>query len=343
MPKPMRPLTKSLVALAVTSACNHEVPLEEFSREASNAFCDWTISCGEFDDADFCARTAGIEQDLAYWILTPDVLRALDNGSVLYDGEVAYDCFEAIRESSCIDTNFEDLFYSRTCLAAIFSGTLDNGVLCWDDFQCVSGSCDVDYAACDLACCAGTCAALPNAVLGQPCPAGYCIDGSLCNYDTETCVPKGGLGADCYDNYECGDELVCLGDKCTTPRGAGELCLGGECGQMGLSCDNTSNLCVAVQHQGALCNPDNDLCGWGLSCNPSTNTCQGAVGIDGPCQDDFDCGDWSLYCDIDYLVGVDGTCRPLKASGTPCLSSGECQSYYCDDGGTCAPEPSCIP
>ena len=336
-----------LASLALSSACApKEIELDDLPRSFSDAFCDWAIGCGEFGegDHDFCAKTVGIEWDVSTYIVTPDVLRAIETGSVSYDGEAAFECVEAVREASCLESNIDNIFAAPSC-KDVFSGSLEIGTLCWTDLQCESQFCDVDYLACSMACCAGTCAPLPNAVLGQPCPTGYCIDGSICDYDTETCVPKQVNGGPCIDSYDCADGLACLGyyeGVCSLPRNEGEFCVGEACGRMGLSCDTTTNVCVQVQHAGALCNPDIDLCGWGLGCNPSTNTCQVIGGIGTPCVDDYECGDWTLYCDIDYLTQTEGTCRQLKANGAACTSPWECQGSKCTDG-VCAPEASCVP
>ncbi|MEZ4382940.1 MAG: hypothetical protein R3A79_16560 [Nannocystaceae bacterium] len=341
MPRSPRPSRHSLLRAAALCglslvACTNEVDLEALPRALSDAYCERAIECGEFDDADLCARYYGIEQDFENWWLTADVRRSLDSGVTIYNGEAAYACVEAVRAASCLPLGFERALYEDAC-AEIFEGTLADGELCWADAQCGSLACDIDYFACDQACCAGTCTPTPRAVLGEPCPAGYCVDDSICGDDL-VCVPRQGIGAGCVDDYECADDLTCLGDTCTIPREFGQLCLGEACGDIGLTCDTTRNTCVGVLYAGALCNPDVDLCGAGLHCDPNTNTCRGGPGVGGACV--YDCDDASLYCDGAGL-GIDGTCRQLKADGAPCFYGFECQSWYCDDAGLCADEPGC--
>jgi hypothetical protein len=334
-----------VVSAALTGACGpDEISLEELPRSYSDAVCDWAINCGEFEegDLDFCAKTIGVEAYITSWVLTADVRRAIETGSVSYDAEAALECVEAFRGSSCVESSLDSIFAGAAC-EGVFSGSIEIGSLCWTDLQCQSQFCDTDYWACDQACCAGTCAALPNAVLGQPCPGGFCVDASICDYETETCVPKQWVGGACVDSYECSAGLACLGHTdraCANPRNSGEGCVGGECGRMGLICDSTIDRCVEVQRAGDICNPDVDLCGWGLSCNPGTNTCQIVGGIGAKCRDDYDCGDWTLYCDGDY--SLEGTCRQSKADGAACVDNWECQGSSCV-AGMCAPEVACVP
>lgn len=334
-----------VASFAVMGACGpEEISLEELPRSYSEVVCDWAINCGEFgeEELDFCATVVGVEAFVASWVLTVDVRRAIETGSIIYDGEAAVECVEAFRSSSCVESNLDSIFTGPAC-DAVFSGSVENGGLCWTDLQCSSKFCDIDHWACEMACCAGTCAALPNAVLGQPCPSGYCIDGSICEGVTATCVAKQWIGGSCIDSYDCTDGLACLGYPdgiCSNPRNGGETCVGGECGRMGLVCDTTSSRCVGVQRAGDLCNPAVDLCGWGLSCNPGTNTCQTVGGIGAKCWDDYDCGDWTLYCDGDY--SIEGVCRQSKADGAACSNHWECQGANCV-ANICAPEVACVP
>jgi len=325
-------------ALLMTG-CTQEVELSELPRAFSEAYCERLIECGEFDDVGLCERYLGLEREIELWWLSSDLRQALANGSASYDGEMAYECAEAIRASECVYEGFEDALFSGAC-EEIFAGTLANGELCQTDVQCISLSCDIDHIACDAACCAGTCTPIPSATLGQPCPAGYCVDGSICG-DRSVCEAKGGVYAACYDDYECAEGLVCLGGSCGLPQTRGGACVDGECGLLGLACDTTINTCVQVQYEGAVCNPELDLCGGGLECDAATNLCRPPPGIGGECEYDEDCGDAALYCDQqDY--DLTGTCRQLKANGTSCLSGWECQSWYCDNSSICRDEPSCV-
>ena len=339
-PLAARARAAALCGLAVVG-CTPEIELDELPRAFSDAYCDRAVECGEFDDADFCAGLSGIEREVELWWLTADVRRALANGTTIYDGEAAYACVEAVRDASCLPLGFERAFYADAC-GEMFHGTLANGELCWTSEQCESLACDVDYLACDAACCAGTCTPTPSAVLGQPCPAGYCVDDSICG-DSGFCQLRGGIGAPCYSDYVCADGLTCLGGGCSVPRELGQPCVDEECGPIGVACDVTINTCVGVLYAGELCNPSVDLCGYGLACDAATNSCRGGSGVGGPCLSDYDCGDASLYCDGGDGFDVEGSCRQLKANGAACLSYSECQSWHCNAVGLCGDAPSCVP
>ncbi len=324
---------------SLTAGCTQEVEFSELPRAFSEAYCERMLECGAFADADLCERYSGIEREIELWWLSSDMRQALANGSASYDGEMAYACAEAIRDSECVSEGFDDALSSDAC-RKIFAGTLADGELCQTDVQCTSLSCDIDLIACDAACCAGTCTPIPRATLGQACPAGYCVDDSICG-DSSICEAKGGLYTACYEDYECAKGYVCLGETCILPQTRGGACIDDECGLLGLVCDTTVNTCVQVQYEGAVCNPEVDLCGEGLECDAGSNLCRPPPGIGGECESDYDCGDASLFCDQpDY--GSIGTCRQLKANGASCLSSWECQSYNCDDSSICADEPSCV-
>lgn len=327
-----------LVLAAPLGCAADEIPLEDYGRSLNEAYCEWATGCGEFGDMYACSTY--VSASLAFEV-GADLMNGVANGSIVYDGERAHECIEALTGASCAVYAFEDTLWSSVC-SRVFSGTIADGQLCHLDVQCRSSWCDVSWDACDGACCAGSCVTVPQgSAIGQACPLGLCVDGAFCDYGTETCQARKGEGVPCEYSEACASDLVCMGypGVCARPRAEGEACIGGECGRLGLTCDPTRSICVAVQVAGEVCNPEVDLCGTSLSCSAATNTCMSAPGFGEPCA--YECNGLQLYCAVDGLGGG-GVCEARKNNGEACSYEDECLSWYCGASGTCAEPPVCV-
>ncbi|MEZ4380885.1 MAG: Dickkopf N-terminal cysteine-rich domain-containing protein [Nannocystaceae bacterium] len=324
-----RVAARLLAAALVLPACNNEIPYEDVDDEQVDAICDYLVGCGIAASTELCvdAYRGVLDND-------PNLDAAVDNGSVVYDGEAAKQCLDSIRESTCSGDIFGADADTDAC-DQVFTGTVDNGGACWFSEQCVSGSCDLGD--CVEACCEGTCIATPPDVgVGEDCTgAANCVSGSYCDFNSGLCAAAIGDGGTCGSDYECATDLYCLGGVCKASLPEGASCIEGECGAFLLGCDVDTDTCQKFRKEGEACNPLASLCAFGLRCDEVTSKCAPPGGVGTPCGfSGTSCAN-GTFCDFEV-----GTCQATKASGAACVLDSECQSLYCDD--TCKAEPICV-
>jgi hypothetical protein len=125
---------------------------------------------------------------------------AVDRGTLIYDGELAADCFAAFEAASCEEV---DGFNSGGAAVPecedIFEGQLADGETCVTDLECVSGTCDGDSLNGDP----GVCATPPGE--GEPCETFDCADGFYCDDSggEGVCAPAQADGAGCSFDDDC--------------------------------------------------------------------------------------------------------------------------------------------
>jgi hypothetical protein len=327
----------------------------------------YDLFCGKFttcDNAPFFNMVIG---DREYCIVfmeemsdsesggLPDILDAVDQGKIIYDGQKAYECLVEMEALDC-DT-FENV-EPQACRDA-FTGTIALGESCSLDEECVSGFCDTgdscpgtctepvlegnecDYSSeCEAGteCISGECIAFTTALTeGDTCDPDedWCAEGYYCNSDSDECESYLAPGDDCdgYNEMECGPDGLCVeGDTSvcveitTLVETQGEVCdhsQGIICAYYaGLSCayddfENMSGTCVTIPQNGDLCFISGE--------NMTMIGC------------DF-FGD--SYCDMSNGYQEDAYCESKKAAETSCEENEECLSDWCDNG-SCAPEEEC--
>ena len=196
---------------------------------------------------------------------------------------------------------------SKPTVCPIQNGTRDTGASCVFNAQCVTGYCaSPEHAAC------GACAALP--VEGDDCTStGACGPSALkCDATSNKCIAVVATGAVCDATHACGSGLVCVGDDPMTNTAGlcqpeattvGAVCdpkhsTGVSCDHnVGVTCDKTSKLCVAITDAGlgATCGLDKMTsafaeCTGGTTCetikngNMTTSTCVNAAADNAACD-----------------------------------------------------------
>lgn len=214
-------------------------------------------------------------------------------------------CSEDLKSASCPDV----LSHNPPVSCRPSGGTVGNGMVCGDDWQCQSGRCAVPA---DANC--GVCAA--RAAAGAACPRDTdddCDFGLVCN--NGTCIARSGSGAACDKNRPCANPYVCsaeTGGVCTTGGQAGSPCTADNtCDTFqALWCPLTTRVCTAFQFVGA-----------GMACG-LTSAANYAVCKGGGCNPTPGAGM--------------GTCARLAAPGETCSGTAPCQPGAKCINGLCA-------
>jgi len=236
-----------------------------------------------------------------------------------------------------------------------------NGESCESDTECQSGYCDYwggqrcsEHCYTDEECLEGqycswdteTC--LDKKPDGSTCDDDEeCLSG-LCDYMTDSCGPKPGIGDPCSSSYACYPEGYCSGGVCTARKGPDQacdsldaclepfFCMEGRCRIMNLACEpgEPGEMCAffMVCEEGSYC----DMAG-GI-------VCRARKGAGESCAMDNECLE-SLMCVYDEVEGM--LCTERKAAGEECTASSECaEGLYCiyRDGATlCGAGPEGMP
>jgi hypothetical protein len=179
----------------------------------------------------------------------------------------------------------------------------------------------------------GTCA--PTTVAGQPCNAGTCTDGLVCQGGVCTRPPlPGEVGEFCLDDQGCKKGLLChaLDLTCAVPPGEGEACVDPHDGTPGAGCAapfvcqppaaGVMGACVRGSAEGGPCAFPGPACARGLQCHlppgaapndPAGGTCSshdGQLPVAGqPC-------DGAQVCEIG--VCASGMCPVPIPDGQAC-------------------------
>jgi hypothetical protein len=280
---------------------------------------------------------------------------AIDDGRVVYKGDLIQGCIDAIKKSSC-GLNEEP----PECKAAVV-GTVDDGGACTLDAECKGGSsyCRVEAS------CPGMCA--PKEPAGASCKRNDdCATGLQCSETTDKCFKPAGDGDACGGGSapECGPWMFCLGEDEDAQKSGtcaeGSVAFAGNDGddcwvdgkplcKDGLHCVLSADVsagklvgkCGKPLAAGAACNPAlPDACPIDEFCKLAPNTfdgtCSKKPGANEPCGPGL--GD-SDVCATDTRCDG-GTCRPRQKLGGSCSDDAVCYSENCS-GGACAPGGGC--
>ncbi|MGM0596510.1 MAG: hypothetical protein ACQES9_05660, partial [Myxococcota bacterium] len=328
----------------------------------------YDLFCGKFttcDNAPFFNIIIGDKEDCLAFMEEmsssesgglPDILDAVDEGTIIYDGQAAHEC---LVEMEALDCDAFENVEPEAC-RAVFTGTIALGESCTLDEECVSSFCDTEDSCpgtcaepvlqgngCDYSsecepgteCVLGECIAFTNALTeGEKCDPDedWCAEALYCNSDSDECEAYLALGDECEgeNDLECGPDALCFEgadaavciEITTLVETEGEICdhsQGILCAYYaGLTCayddfDNMSGTCVPIAQAGDLCFISGE--------NMTMIGC-----------DYF--GD--SYCDLTNGYQEDAYCVLKKEAGEICGEDQECLSEWCDNG-TCAPEEQC--
>ena len=101
-----------------------------------------TADCKEFLNKMEDAQSDGLD----------DIIAAVENGTITYNGESGYQCLEEMKVLDCNEFTRKE----PDICNSVFTGTVENGGSCKLNEECVSTYCDISNA------CPGTCAGTRN-------------------------------------------------------------------------------------------------------------------------------------------------------------------------------------
>lgn len=280
--------------------------------------------CSSDSDADDVSADSGSSSG----DLSPSLQAACD----------AYATAACTRYTECVASTFLDDNYD--CKTTLLSG-------CLAQKTANSNVQPSDVDACRTKVSAETCSEVLNTHACRT-PAGNLEEGKACKADGEcasafcakgfddcgTCAAVPAEGASCI-KFGCGQDRVCHdGNKCVTPKKAGEACGEADSCLGSLSC--VKGVCAApLETEGASCDPDGKeapKCNLlkALYCGPESKKCLSLT----PAKVGEACGFLDaqvIVCTVSNFCnvgdgGTSGTCAPKVALG-----------------GTCGPQLECVP
>ncbi len=334
-----------------------KLALTDVESEYYNLFCEQIETCGGnpyftlvFNDRQGCLDF--LDTQIGNGVGLADMIAAVNEGTVLYDGEKGYSCIEAMKALPCDEFGDRE---PEACIG-VFTGTIADDGECFLNEECVSGYCNTDTTCpgtCEAAVAAGDactqtdeCVTGAKCVLdectvftapvtaGNPCDADedWCAEGLFCHPTTEECTTRLAEGSDCENVSE---------NECE----AGTLCFGVGDAQktcIALTIVTTADA-VCDYGAGTMCAAYNDLTCAIDDFQAFTGTCQTSKKLNEVCFDSTNlvmtgCDMFAdLFCDMSGGYQTDGTCTAKKAGGAACTDSEQCLSGFCDND-LCADE-----
>lgn len=292
-----------------------------------NTICNTLVRCGIVSDVATC-RGLDFEEEI-----DPELLVAVENGTVLFDESEARLCLASLAGATCTQDALEA--DSGHC-DLVFSGTVAAGGACAINAQCISQQCSMTSCPVE-GCCIGTCvgdtAPLPT-LIGDSCANEGCDEG-FCDQTTLICTARQPAGASCTDDNQCISDNCGL--VCTDLPGLGEPCMlgsgGAQCNSIGLYC-GASSTCEAFALEG-------EACGQTVACSPFYQCVAGSCTLlptlgDTCTLDSRGCIDNS-WCDPATL-----RCAAPQADGATCQDNDECAGRCDFDTMTCITDPICV-
>lgn len=324
-----------VLALAVTTAaCGDDdgdgsgyIAVEDMPAAYKDAYCMFLARCGVFPDQATCVGAS-----LAIVpTLDPNVIAAVHAGRVIYNGNNVKECFDAVANDSCDQTDENGRVRTSAC-GGYFKGTVAGGGDCFLDQECVSQQCSGGTT--DGLCARGTCIGdtapvfEPDAI-GMPCSSASCVDGAYCDTASGVCTELRASGMSCTESTECGYGLACIGSTgartCQPLPALGQPCrLDLPCRDEGQFCNTTTAVCTQVGLVGTACT-STQQCSPYYRCDLTAGACAQGPTLDQSCASVGRCFDATTYCDSTTL-----TCAAVKADGVACMGGLECESQMCD-------------
>lgn len=309
-------LLGALACASLLAACETpplaapSVAYEDYRASYERALCEWRASCNLEESAERCIETRLLDRADDY------VERAIEAGTIRYDGEMGYQCILEIRERTC-DWMVEDP--TPSC-PHVFEGRVAPEEPCLISDECIGGgTCGFNPLTCTEMCCAGECRLpRPPAEVGDSCASNTidCAEGTYCAIDPMTfqrtvCVAGGKVGAACGGDTNAGCDVDGY-------------------------CDFNMGICRPKIAAGAVCQYS-DSCQAPGRCeyvdqNYVEQRCVVPVALGEACNrivGDFACKDFGARC------GVSGVCELAPGAGEPCPDEACAAFAYCVDG-TCA-------
>lgn len=334
------------IAAAVLCACDDDVSgglgfvrADLIPDAYKDAICTYDVRCGLFPDKPTCLA-AQLDTSVA---LDPNVLAAIAESRISYNGNYVAACFEAIADQTCDVTDIAGRIVPIAC-RHFTRGNVGAGNSCYRDEECVSASCEGGdtETTCQLGICIGDVApTVEPAAYNKPCnPVGGCVSTTYCNTEMNLCLMLKLEGMACAKNDECAFGLGCAGGTCKPLPALGEPCPDHVCRDDGTLCDFATTqtgmpLCVKAGLTGAPCVADGD-CAPSYRCDPATSTCTELPRTGQSCAFIGRCFDEGTFCDST------GHCVSQRADGESCATPGECAGGICD-ASVCRSPTICAP
>jgi len=171
------------------------ISLEDYTEEHERAECERDVRCGEAPDMESCLA-ASFDERVNY---PKTRANAVEAGTIIYDGDAARKCIDAVAKDDCTFSNWDTLF--AACVN-VFEGTVPEGGTCVVFAECAGDvSCETDPGCTPESCCVGTCRP-PLVEIGGDCSVNYfCVRGAYCHQDfvagTATCEAELPIGSAC--------------------------------------------------------------------------------------------------------------------------------------------------
>ena len=311
------------------------VAADKMSSAYLDAVCTYEARCGLYPDKATCL----VAQHPMTVALDPNVLAAIGEGRIAYNGNNVDACFEAIATQTCDLTDLEGRVVTPAC-RHFTRGLVGAGNSCYRDEECISADCEGGDTAvsCQLGICVGDMApTIEPAPYNHPCnPINGCVSTTYCDTQQNLCLRLEVEGMACAMSSECAFGLGCAGATCKPLPVRGEPCPDQLCRDVGTRCDlaAATPVCVAIGLPGDACELDGD-CAPSYRCDPATRACVPLPALGQSCAFIGRCFDVGTFCD------ATGTCASLRADGQPCATAGECASGICD--GMCRAPTICTP
>ena len=323
---------RAVAVLVALTACGDNIggiTLEDYGEARRTAECERLTRCGLFSNIEACERFVLPNVDR-------DIVAAIDEDKIAYDGAAAKQCLAAIAAQSC-DATSEDARIAPDACTRAFAGRLDEGDACALDAECASGACATP--SCPGECCMGTClATIADAVVDGECHRDIdCADG-FCGVDAH-CHARIAAREMCTRDEECDFDLACIGatelepGRCRDVPLVGEACPYMRCAEIGATC--AGGTCRAVGLAPTPCATSAECSPYG-ECNPA-GTCGELPVLGQPCTVSCSRDAW---CDTDA-----GSCAALLPDTSPCGAGNQCESLFCEEGpvfDACAEPTICI-
>ena len=317
-------------------------PYADFVTARAHSYCTWLVRCGVASAADEagCESAESAPVTTATPPYSPD--DGITAGRAMLDTTATAACTSALDAAGC---SARDVDAVRAACLTVVTGSVQTGVGCRADFECVGGYCANVALGCGSVC-------RPFATAGFDCTSTPCDPStSYCDPASAKCVADGISGTECEAQKPCAAGLICRGLTATTGATgscgaiakAGETCVTSDDCALGLYCASGTLKCTARLADAAQCT-DIDACGSGKTCVGLAYPQGTSVGKPGTCAAFLDAGAAcdptadDSGCAADSACGkTSKTCDAIGTAGSACPASGCRDGLYCDANSICQP------
>jgi hypothetical protein len=337
-------MKRSLVLCFLLAACSDGgtsggslATAADYQRAAVTALCAKYVRCGTISPSQEASCQSFYNAQVGDLMQAYSIDQAVAAARVAWNGSAARACVDFIAASGCDFKSLLGISGNPSCTSTA-RGLVPIGGSCLSEGECQNGYCDSGNAGGSSGC-PGTCKAFT--ATGSDCSGTVrCAPTDSCD-SSNLCTTRVARGGDCSDpSAICALGLVCSGNTCQPPGGAGAACAVGfildTCAD-GLYCDDTSTpaspVCKRRLAAGAACS-SKQQCGDGLVCadQGTGGVCAAPVDIGHSCA--------ASPCAGDALCDPSQVCKLKGQTGDDCTNSGCSFANFCNTANQCAPKVS---